>query len=365
MKIKMLRLHSALSALLITLVACAQSPMGNELTIKGKASAGAEQIVVYDLETMKPIDTIKVVGNEFVYSVANPEKEKMLGLVDAKLRQQVAVVTDGNGAEVDMSTGIAKGTPLNDRMAALTTSLLALNDKYRKIEAGYHEETDSAVRADLRKRMAGFEREVMDTMYAFIDRNQDNILPAYVMMTTAQGMDYDKLAKYVASGAKYTKSAMFAPVKQYVDYMRPSMEWVGKRFVDVRGNDLGGKAHKLSEYVGKGNYVLVDFWASWCGPCMKEMPAVKGCWQKYRSKGFEVVGISLDNDAAKWRAAVDGGGYDWKHISDLGGWKSAAASTYGVQSIPWNFLCDGTGKIVAVSLRGEQLSRKLAEIYGE
>lgn len=112
----------------------------------------------------------------------------------------------------------------------------------------------------------------------------------------------------------------------------------------------------------RGKVVLIDFWASWCGPCRKELPNVKRCYEKYKSKGFEILGVSLDKDREDWLDAITKEGLTWPQVSDLKFWQSEACSIYAVQSIPYTVLVDKDGKIIATDLRGADLDKKLAEV---
>ena len=125
--------------------------------------------------------------------------------------------------------------------------------------------------------------------------------------------------------------------------------------------DVNGKNITLNSY--KGKYVLVDFWASWCGPCRGENPAVVAAYQKYKDKGFDILGVSLDQNKEKWLQAIAKDNLTWTHVSDLKGWQNEVAKKYGVSSIPFNVLLDKEGKVLAKGLRGPALEAKLAEIF--
>ena len=113
----------------------------------------------------------------------------------------------------------------------------------------------------------------------------------------------------------------------------------------------------------RGKVVLIDFWASWCAPCRKELPNVKRAYEKYKSKGFEILGVSLDKDRNAWLEAVSKEGLTWPQVSDLKQWQSEACQIYAIQSIPYTVLIDKDGKILATELRGAELDKKLSEVF--
>ncbi|EHQ24515.1 TlpA disulfide reductase family protein [Mucilaginibacter paludis] len=171
--------------------------------------------------------------------------------------------------------------------------------------------------------------------------------------------NYDVAAKLFTLLTDNVKNSYYGKeVKARLDLA--SKTAVGKMAPQFVMNDTTGKAVKLSDY--KGQYVLIDFWASWCGPCRAENPNVVKVYQKYHAKGLEIIGVSLDGKKEAWLKAIHADKLTWQHVSDLKGWQNAVALQYGISAVPQNFLLDKEGKIIATNLRGKDLEVKMAQV---
>ncbi len=345
-------------------------PVGAQrYVVSGTAPAGVTMVYLQNLQAERGAlpDSCAVAGGKFRFSgeaAGHPFAQVVAG--DADFRPYV--VLDGD-VTVDFSARTVGGTPENDGLQAAREQLRPASERLRALqqEAAAFQAQGAEMPDTTEKRIAAAYETAFDSLLQGVrrvcDANTNRIFPAIYIRQYYYMMDKADLVRYVDEQAAFMSTPSMERLRQAADGWRRQLP--GQQFTDLEEVDTLGVSHKLSEFVGKGNYVLVDFWASWCGPCMAEVPNVKALYDKYHSRGFDIVGLSFDSKKEAWVGAINRTGMNWHHLSDLKGWGTLAAQTYGINAIPATLLVDPDGKIVANDLRGEALQKKLAEIYGD
>ncbi|MGE0562479.1 MAG: redoxin domain-containing protein [Flavobacteriales bacterium] len=194
----------------------------------------------------------------------------------------------------------------------------------------------------------------------FVAKNSSSVVAPYLSLRyLLSSYEIPQIETLIASFKDDAKKSIYMTnITDRLAVLKNSQ--VGSPAPDFSMNDANGNPISLSSF--KGKYVLIDFWASWCGPCRAENPNVVAAYKKFSKKGFDIFGVSLDENKDKWLAAIQKDGLTWQHVSDLKGWANAAAKLYGVNSIPHSVLLDKEGVIIAKNLRGEELHKKLGEV---
>jgi len=353
---------------------------GNCLDMRGAQIIDSELNVGYNKlmnKVRKWQRDMKTVGRQYARAMADPEKRKPLDAQLAKIDEDKRVVLKN----------LKETTPFLAKIAALENYRSFQNNpgKYKNdLEHYVNEYFRQANLQDPQYNNIPYMFEAWKTYTTtLVSTGLDNQTVQEILTNMLRQMPDGSRAKlYALSGTMVAMQSKkhdlyipfaetflkyYAPVNPIVAAQVRSQITKAKQFiVGAEAPELAfptptGEVLKLSDLRGK--VVLVDFWASWCGPCRRENPNVVRLYKKYKDQGFEILGVSLDRKKDKWVGAIEKDGLEWYHISDLKGWQSKAASTYGVSSIPQTVLLDREGKIIARNLRGEVLAKALDELF--
>ncbi len=205
------------------------------------------------------------------------------------------------------------------------------------------------------------EEKMQESMANYVDSAKNNYGVAYFIKEyMIQNKSFDEVeAAYAKLTDRVKQSNPGIELKTAIDELASVS--VGGTAPDIKL--MTPDSTELSLYSLRGHYVLLDFWASWCGPCLREVPNVKAIYEKYHDKGFEIFGVSLDETVGPWKAAIKRNNMNWHHVSSLKGWECPAAKRYNVTGIPRMYIIDPDGKIIAQDLRGEELAKFVAGLY--
>jgi len=262
---------------------------------------------------------------------------------------------------------VVVGSVVNNDNRKLTEKLAAAKNKMKVMMAEYYAAPDEKKKSkefqdETEKRYNAITKEIQEIESAFIRDNPNSYVSLDIIKNTGGSIPnvevLDSLFKSLTETIR--NSSAGKELSERIDKLK--LVAVGAIAPDFTQMTPENQPVKLSDF--KGKYVLIDFWASWCGPCRAENPNVVKVYNQYKDNGFTVLGISLDNEKGRdaWLKAINKDQLTWTQVSDLKGWYNEVAALYSVKAVPQNFLIDPNGKIIAKNLRGEELAAKLKEI---
>ena len=353
---------------LMALAACQEN---NGYTITGTVADATDGEFVYLKTSGRDavvLDSAVVKGGKFQFK-GMPESgalPKVLTYPSKNTRIGTLLFLEKGDINVSLTEehSSATGTENNDNLTHFMDEYQKMNadmqDFYRSIrsDSTMTEAQREEAWAELDKKEAAQKDFILNQLSSSISKP----FGTYLMITFGMSLDTEKLNELLPQiPAEFASNDGIVYLKEYVKNATNTA--VGKKFVDFTMKTPEGEDVKLSDFIGKDKYVLIDFWASWCGPCRSEMPNVVEAYKQFKAKGFGIVGVSLDQNADQWKKAIKDLNITWPQMSDLKAWQCEGAKLYAVRGIPATVLVDQEGTIVARDLRGEDLAKKLDELF--
>ncbi|MEO8516846.1 MAG: TlpA disulfide reductase family protein [Flavobacterium sp.] len=324
-----------------------------------------------------PVDTVKIENGKFTFEGKAEEPEIQSIRFDGIQGGFIVVVEKGNIEAIVNKDSIpltkTTGTYNNDELTKYNTEvikiqkkMMAFQQKNGQIMQAAQAKNDTVTMNKLSKEYAKFQDDFMSFNYKFAEENPKSFLSVLLIEGMFNQIDpkMDKIKKlYNALDTEVKDTKPGKRVKTKIDGLK-SIE-IGQKAPEFSAPNPEGKMVSLKESLGK--VTVIDFWASWCGPCRKENPNNVALYNEFHSKGLNIIGVSLDREGegAKWKEAIAKDGLTWTQLSNLKFWEDPIATLYSIKSIPSTFLLDANGKIVAKDLSGAALKAKVAELLAK
>ncbi len=353
---------------LLTVAACQPTPKG--YVIEGTISNADGKTVVmsaFTADGAPTFDTLKIengsfsatgtLGNPVLVTISVAGSRERLSFFGENAKYKVVANADS------ISKGkVETQSPVQKLFAAVQEELNVIQGQKDITIQEYNKARiagDDALVNKYTQQYDSLDAVSGNIMTSFVEKNPQSPVSAMFVHNKFRFGSLEEMKEWSAKlDTVLTSSPYVQAVKSRINILETVA--VGKVAPDFAMADSLGNMVNLSSF--KGKTVLVDFWASWCGPCRQENPNVVKLYNQYKDKNFTILGVSLDTDRAKWLKAIEDDKLTWNHVSDLQGWKNSAAGLYGVNSIPHTVLIDANGVIIGRNLRGDELAAKLAEV---
>jgi peroxiredoxin len=343
-----------------------------------KENATAYLVYQYGWSNQRVLDSAKVKKGVFVFTAPIEEPVKTTLIIDHAGAGLKSIGINGDWLILYLEKGRIQvkgndsithatitGSPLNTEYAKYAKTFAAVEKSMKAVEAKYRAAPDEKKKDALF--ITSLQNEIKESLkvrdslkYVYINQHPDSYFSLEALTELAENAEVSKVQQvFKKLSPRLRNSKAGKDLSGLIDDAGASA--IGTMAADFTQHDTSDSPVKLSDLRGK--YVLLDFWASWCGPCRAENPNVVKAYAKYHSKGFEILAVSLDSKKEAWLKAIQDDKLTWKHVCDLKGWHNEVATLYGIRAVPENLLIDPTGKIIAKKLRGETLENKLAEIF--
>jgi peroxiredoxin len=352
--------------LLLPVLSFAQNKNGFEIKAKIAGLKDSSKISLKSGSEGKIIASAISFGGEFVLRGKLENADICLlsfpGLTEVSdifiTNELISLTGDINNIKAFQFTGSETETDYLEFKSLLDPYKEKLNGLAGKI----NQEKDQNLRATMMKEFNDLKQLVISSAADFMNKKSSSAVSPFVLYAISPLLEggTPQLEPYFA---KFSGNALKGPYAAALDKAinDSKLGAVGSMAIDFTQKDVNGKPVSLSSF--KGKYVLLDFWASWCGPCRQENPNLVRAYLRYKTKNFTVLGISLDQEKSRWLDAIKSDGLAWTQLSDLQYWNNSVAQMYKIQSIPANMLIDPTGRIVGKNLRGAELDEMLKSIF--
>jgi peroxiredoxin len=354
-------------AALVALASC--QPQVASFNLTGQLEGVADKVVVisiYDKDGVNVKDTLAITDGVINYSTELAEPVFVL-LGEADSRNTLNFFAENvdytiNGSLDNISEAEITGGAVYNVYKSVSDAVKEIGGKNEELKKAYGEAGqagDTAKQKAIYEEYQANQESLEDVQMDVVKANPTSPASAFIVNNVYGHSSIEEMKEGLALlDPSLNSSTYYIALSNKIEKLEAVA--VGKMAPDFTMNDPEGNPVALSSF--KGKYLLVDFWASWCGPCRRENPNVVKLYAEFKDKGFDILGVSLDQKEDAWLKAIEDDQLTWNHVSDLKGWGCEAAKLYAVSGIPHTVLLDKEGKIIAKNLRGEELHAKIAEL---